>query len=259
MAAVVGVGAAIAGLPWFVAILIAFFALLAGAAIAIWSRPKTTAIAPARSRKDAAADHSPASSWEPIEATFRLEGEYWTIAYREATFRLHDAKGLGYIHRLLAVPGQELHVLDLVVDGRIAPAAVQRKPAGDDLSFAAPSPEPVLDARARDAYRQRLDDLRDDMEEAERHGDQERAARARSELDFITDELNRYIRGDGSSRSAPDATERARVNVTRAIRASIAKIAEQQTSLGHHLDHDIRTGTYCSYAPDPAATPAWRL
>ena len=261
VAAVVGIGAAVAGLPWFVAIAIAVVALLAGATIAIWSRPKAAAIAPARPRKPAAADRPcrrPARSRST--ATFRLEGEYWTIAYRDATFRLHDAKGLGYIHRLLAVPGQELHVLDLVVDGRPAPAAAQRPAAGDEVTFGAAAPEPILDPQARDAYRRRIEDPagRDRRRPSGTVTTSGRPAHA-AELDFITDELNRYIRGDGTSRSAPDATERARVNVTRAIRASIAKIAEQQTSLGHHLDHDIRTGTYCSYAPDPAATPAWRL
>lgn len=28
-------------------------------------------------------------------------------------------------------------------------------------------------------------------------------------------------------------------------------------SLGHHLDSTMRTGTYCSYTPDPSAPPTW--
>ena len=44
-----------------------------------------------------------------------------------------------------------------------------------------------------------------------------------------------------------------RVSVTRAIRAALARIAEQSPTLGSHFDATIRTGTYCSYHPDPRA------
>ena len=53
-------------------------------------------------------------------ATFRREGEYWSIAHGEESLRLRDSKGLRYVASLLARPGQEVHVLDLVaaVEGR---------------------------------------------------------------------------------------------------------------------------------------------
>ncbi len=51
------------------------------------------------------------------DPVFRLEGEFWTIRYHAETFRLHDAKGLRYLHRLLENPGGEMHVLDLVAEG----------------------------------------------------------------------------------------------------------------------------------------------
>lgn len=254
VAAVVGAGAMVAGLPWFVAAAIAVVALGSGAGIASWSSSKGPPIPARPAVSEDPADRSPPIAAEPIEATFRLEGEYWSIAYVGGTFRLHDAKGLGYIHRLLGAPGLELHVLDLVV-GPSVPETAGR----EDLPSHTPVREPVLDRQAREAYRRRLEDLRDEIEEADANGDPERASRARDELNFIADELHRQIRGDGSSRTVPDAAERARVNVSRAIRASIAKIAEQDPSLGHHLDRDIRTGTYCSYVPDPASAPTWRL
>lgn len=253
VATLVGVGAALVGLPWFVAVSIAVVALLAGVGVSIWSSSKGQTA----SRR---ADRPVAQPGEHPAAVFRREGEYWTIALRDTTFRLHDAKGLRYVHRLLATPGQEVHVLDLVVDGQVAPAVARAKPRKEELSVhTSTSPEMVLDRQAREAYRLRIEDLRDQIEEAEANGDHERASRAREELDLIADELQRQVRPDGSSRTVPDATERARVNVTRAIRASIAKVAEQDASLGHHLDHDIRTGTYCSYVPDPSDSPIWQL
>lgn len=261
VAAMVGVGAGAAGLPWLVAVAIAVIALLAGAGIAVWSdsREPSTA-APTLHTKRRQAVRPPGPSSEPIEATFRREGEYWTIAYGDLTLRLHDAKGLGYIHRLVASPGVEVHVLDMVVPvGPAVPTTVHRKAAREELPSHTSAREPLLDRQAREAYRRRIEDLRDEIEEADAHADHERASRARDELNFIADELHRQVRGDGASRTVPDATERARVNVSRAIRASIAKIAEHDVSLAHHLDRDIHTGTYCSYVPDPAATPSWRL
>ena len=78
-------------------------------------------------------------------------------------------------------------------------------------------------------------------------------------LEPILDEIARITRPGGTSRSQPGEAERARVNVYRAIRKSIEKIREQDLSLAHHLDHDIRTGTYCSYDPDAVTAPDWAL
>src|SRR4030095_14272754 len=51
---------------------------------------------------------------------FRREGEYWTIGRADASFRLRDTKGLGYLATLLRHPGREFHVLDLVRGGEAA-------------------------------------------------------------------------------------------------------------------------------------------
>src|SRR5271168_4203901 len=54
------------------------------------------------------------SSSAPAQAFFRKEGEYWSLGYREKSFRLKDTKGLGYLAHLLRHPATEFHVLDLV-------------------------------------------------------------------------------------------------------------------------------------------------
>ena len=45
---------------------------------------------------------------------FRREGDYWLVVFDDRTARIRDLKGMRYLARLLAVPGRELHVLDLV-------------------------------------------------------------------------------------------------------------------------------------------------
>ena len=47
----------------------------------------------------------------------REEGDYWSISFEEHTLTLRDLKGLHYLARLLAHPGREFHVLDLVASG----------------------------------------------------------------------------------------------------------------------------------------------
>lgn len=62
---------------------------------------------------------------------FQPDGDFWTILYEQRGFRLRDAKGLRYIHRLLSKPGGKLHVTDLAAaegscDGPLDADAVER-------------------------------------------------------------------------------------------------------------------------------------
>jgi hypothetical protein len=52
--------------------------------------------------------------------------------------------------------------------------------------------------------------------------------------------------------------EQARVNVTRALRTALQRIAADHPALGLHLERSIRTGTFCSYTPDPRLPIGWR-
>jgi|GEM_PF-841479 len=173
---------------------------------------------------------------------FRRDGEYWTVSYRATTVRLRDVKGLHYLARLLAQPGREIHVTELAGEG----ATVRVGDAG-----------PMLDARARDAYQRRYDDLQHELEEAEQWGDGERAARAAEELDALAHELSSAFGLGGRPRAAADPMERVRKAVTNRIRDSIAKIERVHPTLGRHLTNAVRTGTYCSYEPESGT--AWQL
>ena len=110
----------------------------------------------------------------------------------------------------------------------------------------------LLDARARSMYRRRLADLDDGLTEAERWSDTERADRLRVERDFLIRELTAAMGLIGRPRRLGSDTERARLNVTRAIRTAIARIRDRAPSTGAHLDATIRTGAHCSYRGDRA-------
>jgi tetratricopeptide (TPR) repeat protein len=188
---------------------------------------------------------------------FRQEGDYWSVSFQEHTVALRDLKGLHYLARLLAHPGREFHVLDLVAAG-VAPAET---PTG------APDPElttsgygdagPLLDDQAKLAYRRRLAEIDEDLEDARLMRDSGRVVQAEAERDFLIRELSRAVGLSGRARRAGSAAERARVSVTRAIRHALRRIGQHDSPLGEHLDRAIRTGTYCVYLPDSRIIASW--
>jgi hypothetical protein len=175
---------------------------------------------------------------------FRREGDYWSVVFERRTVRVRDLKGIRYLAQLLANPGREVHVLDLV-----AGVTGQPMPLGDAGV--------MLDERAKTAYRRRLAEIEDDIEQARALADDRREAQADAERDFLIRELARAVGLGGRGRRATSASERARSGVTRAIRQAMTRIGEHHPELGEHLNRAVRTGTYCAYVPDPGAPAAW--
>jgi tetratricopeptide (TPR) repeat protein len=175
---------------------------------------------------------------------FRREGDYWSVVFEGRTVRVRDRKGMRYLAHLLAHPGREFHVLDLVAAETGQPTALGD--AGE-----------MLDERAKAAYRRRLAEIDDDIEQARALGDAGREAQADAERDFLVRELSRAVGLGGRDRRAASASERARSGVTRAIRQAIARIGEHDPELGAHLDGAVRTGTHCAYVPAPGAPATW--
>ncbi|MDQ2942129.1 MAG: transcriptional regulator [Candidatus Dormibacteraeota bacterium] len=191
---------------------------------------------------------------------FRREGDYWSLVFEGRTVRVRDLRGMRYLARLLAHPGQEFHVLNLVAveTGSVVAQAESGQSAGLSRT-ALGDAGAMLDVQAKNAYRRRLAEIEDDLEEARALGDTTRAVQAETERDLLVRELSRAVGLGGRDRRASSASERARVAVTRAIRQGIARIGEHHPQLGEHLDRAIRTGTYCAYLPDPRAPAGWRF
>jgi tetratricopeptide (TPR) repeat protein len=176
----------------------------------------------------------------------------WTVKCGEARFRLRDTKGLRYLAELIEHPGVERHVLDLVelADPADANGAAARQRVGDA--------GPVIDAQAKDAYRRRIEQLREEVHDAEAFGHYEKAADLQRECDALVHQLASALGLGGRDRRAASAAERARLNVTRAIRAAIARIEQWDDQAGRALDQGISTGCYCSYQPQQRSGVRWR-
>jgi tetratricopeptide (TPR) repeat protein len=178
--------------------------------------------------------------------TFRREGDVWSIEFDGQVVRVRDARGLRHLARLLSDPAREFHALDLV-------AAASGEPAPRALGDAGP----LLDDQAKATYRRRLQEIDADIDGARGAGDAAREAQAEQERSFLVQELSRAVGLGGRDRRAGSASERARVAVTRSVRQAIARIGDHHPALGDHLQHSIRTGTYCAYEPDPRAPVTW--
>jgi hypothetical protein len=223
-------------------------------------------------RAQALADELGAEPAEPRTARFarpghaavlRREGDVWAMGMEGSLFRLRDAKGLVHLAQLLARPGEELHALDLVAhaEGGPPPSAMAGGVAGELAIRVGGQADagPALDAQAKRSYRARAGELRDELEEAESFNDPERAARAREELAWIADQLSGAIGLGGRDRRTGSDAERARVNVTRAIRSVLRRVEERDAELGGHLQTTVRTGTFCAYEPDRGQPVAWTV
>src|SRR5437870_4595834 len=199
-----------------------------------------------------------AGGQEPADgdAVFRNEGDFWTVAYAGKAVRLRHGKGLGDIAILLANPGKEIHVADLIAASASASPEPRGGPAAELVAQGLRvsrdvSGDAVLDRRARADYRERLADLHHELDDAERCCDEGRVARARAELDFIAGELASAFGLGGRGRRAGSPIERARKAVASRIRFSLTHIARVHPALADHLRRYLRTGTICTYVvPD---------
>jgi hypothetical protein len=199
--------------------------------------------------------YEPAGALPRARATFRREGEYWSIVFEGDAFRLRDSKGLRHLSVLLASPGREIHALELVsaVEGHPPP----RTPSDTELRADTGNADRILDERAKAEYTRRLQELESELLEAEEWHDPERASRLREEIDFLARELGAAVGLGGRDRATASNAERARVNVTRSIKAARERIGEHSPGLGRHLATTVRTGTFCSYQPDPRVPVTW--
>jgi len=170
-------------------------------------------------------------------------GGLWIVGRRATP--VAALRGFDYLRELVGSPGRAFPVLELVAPhGQV----VEESGVGE-----------VADRRALAAYRDRLDQLDAEIDEAEEWSDEGRIEAARLEREALLDELRRTTGLGGRPRTSGSSQERARVAVRKSISAAVARIAGVDEALSQHLRNSVRTGLVCSYEPEPGATPAWVL
>jgi hypothetical protein len=169
--------------------------------------------------------------------------KWWTVSCGNVSVRLPEGKGMRYLAELVRCPGIERHALDLVdrIEGLDVEQGIDRRSLG--------SLGPSLDARARAEYRERIERLRCTAVDAMERGQLEAAEAAQTELDQLVAQLAHAFGLGGRDRPGGSAAERARLNVTRALRTAIERIGQALPEAGQALDRHIKTGLYCGYFP----------
>jgi hypothetical protein len=166
--------------------------------------------------------------------TCTRQGTRWRIALGARVAVVDDSIGLRHLAVLIAGPGVDVPAVQLTRPGRPAPARVA---------------QPVLDGAAVRQYRNRLDELRQQIEHAESLGASDRATGLRSEAAWIAGELHAQTGLGGRSRLFADDAERARIAVGKAIRRAVTRVGEADPVIGAELSGTIRTGRVCCYRP----------
>jgi len=189
--------------------------------------------------------------------SMRAEGSLWQIELSGERAPVKNLKGIRYLRRLIAEPGREFHVLDLVaVENGTLPVAAAPGPLSSQRGESGMA---VLDDAARDAYRRRLREVDDDIEEAVQRNDLGRQAQAEADRAYLITELSRAVGLGARGRTVGGSSERARTSVARSLRYALTEIGNHHPAAAEHLRSSLRTGTYCSYQPDPFARIEWQL
>ena len=192
---------------------------------------------------------APATQAVPIAdrrrvAELRRIGKTWVIESPYGGGELINTVAIGQLAQLLAAAPSDVAAVELAGMTALAPAG--------DLG-------PALDPKAKRSYRERIDTLRAEIDEADEFSDIERASKARIELDALMSELRRAVGLHGRDRPNNAGAERARINVARSLRRAIDAVRTAVPELGAHFDVSVRTGRFCSYAPEPSTAIAWRV
>jgi hypothetical protein len=193
------------------------------------------------------------------ESLFLRQNDYWIIRYHGQTACLKATRGMRCLVVLLCNPGREFHVMELLAHTLDASTSAAGVAVHGQVIRGLYAGVPVLDAKAKAECKCRLNELQQNVNEAERFNDPQRKTEAQNEVQAITDYLASAVGLGGRDRRASSDAERARSAVTKCIKKAIQKIGDAIPSLGYHLAARIKTGYFCSYNPHPDRPVAWKF
>jgi hypothetical protein len=168
----------------------------------------------------------------------------WLVGRGGDERALPARRGFEHLHALVSRPGREISALDLA-GGH---ATVQQGGLGE-----------LADAHALAAYRRRLGQIEDELDDADAAGDQARGEQLAAERAALLAELGASTGLGGRPRTTGSSEERARVTVRKAVAAALDAIHAVDPVVARHLTTHVHTGLRCRYEPDPDSPVEWRL
>jgi hypothetical protein len=170
---------------------------------------------------------------------FQNQGKTWLVVYDGIPKSVGHSGGMTYICELLKNPGQEIYAASL---------GVARASDGNPEILG--SAGEVLDQQALQEYNSRIQDIDEELAEAERNFDRGQIDSLNKERALIYAEVSRAMGLRGRKRKAVDDRERARQRVSQSIHRSLDAIKAQHEPLWHHLHNSMKIGMFLSYQPE---------
>lgn len=173
---------------------------------------------------------------EPIQlysTRFRTEGDFRELRYKGFNTLVKDSKGMKDIETLLSAPGKEYHCSELMGSALAGSGDVQ-----------------ILDQKTIKELQSRILELQNAIRESEEENNLSLSESLQQEYDQLLEYLSGAMGLSGQSRSVGSIAEKARSAVTWRIRSAIKAISKVHPQMGIHLSNTIKTGNFCSYAPE---------
>ncbi len=189
--------------------------------------------------------------------TFKRVGGMWRMGLPGSP-PVYDTHRRGYllISELLrasprAIPSVVLDGVGRSTGKTKAPAAsVDANHGADAAGREAQSVDQALDNQAIQQFRAQLQDLEEEIAEAEEMADLASLERLKRDREFILNDLAANTGLGGRSRDVNPDRERARDNVRKNITRALGKLKAQDPDLAVHLQRFIDCGTHNRYEPN---------
>jgi 7-cyano-7-deazaguanine synthase in queuosine biosynthesis len=186
---------------------------------------------------------------------FRRRGDVWEVRFNKGQpIKLVTAnKGSQYLSYLLSHPNQPIPVAELVCGSFYDPSSGIFSAAeidGDDIEdgyqitqgIPLTDAGVIIDAKAREQYRERISELLQDIDEARDTGNKEKEEELRDEMTVIACALNGSKARGGKPRTLGDKRKNVKDSFRIAVKRAIEKLSEYDSPLGQHLDSSIKFG-----------------
>jgi hypothetical protein len=210
-------------------------------------------------RKERTADEPPSDSLagsdtdapicDPRPASrFRLDGKIWDIRYDGEGGQFSDIKGFKYIAALLAKKNKPISALELTGKNR-------------DFQMMEYTEQAAVDEKWFLSIKERLEELQEELANAESNGDDARFKDAEREREELLDHVKSAKGYRGKARSiGPDSpAKKAADAVRKALTRALEQLSNSMPNLEQHLRASLKPEgeTYSYYPTDPA--PNWEF
>jgi hypothetical protein len=108
----------------------------------------------------------------------------------------------------------------------------------------------VLDDEAKKAYRRRLNELVEELDEAEKNNDLGRISHLQADKHALEEEMKHASGAFGRDRRIASVKKQERDAVRAAIKRCLKTIEEKHADLGRHLRNSLTISTLCRYSPE---------